>query len=114
MASGGIRITAELLRVLAFGGIGLPFVRIGDVFANPIRILSIKNDTDADLFFSYDGVTPQEYIPAQTGIVLDFTSNSGAHIFPFMGAGSGVYVAQVTAAPTSGLVAVSAYYCLGD
>lgn len=114
MSSGGMRVVADLLRILAFGGIGAPFVLIGDVFAHPVRLLSIKNDTDADLFFSYDGVTPQEYVPAQTGIVLDFTSNSGATVYPLMAAGAGVYVAQVLAAPTSGLVAVSVYSCVGD
>ena len=114
MASGGMRIVADELREIAFGAIGLAFTAVGAVYTNPIRLLSIKNDTDADMYFSYDGVTVQEYIPAQTGMVLDFTSNSGATVYPLMASGTTIYVAQVLAAPTSGIVAVSAYHAIGD
>lgn len=114
MASGGMRVVADTLRELAFGAIGAGFVAVGAVFTNPIRILSIKNDTDADMYFSYDGVTIHEYIPAQTGMVLDFTANSGATVYPLMAAGTNVFVRQVAAAPTSGIVAVSAYHVIGD
>ena len=114
MSSGGMRVVAEEVRVLAFGGIGLLFVPIGAVLNNPTRLLNIDNDTNQAILISYDGVTPQQYIPAQTGLVLDFTSNSGATVFPLMAAGTTIYVSQVLVAPTSGLVAVSAYYCVGD
>lgn len=115
MSSGGMRIVADELREIAFGAIGVQLTPIGEVFTNPIRILSIKNDTDADLYFSYDGVTLQEYLPAQTGMVLDFTSNSGATVFPLMASGTTIYVAQnAVVAPTSGLVSISAYHCIGD
>lgn len=115
MASGGMRIVADELREIAFGAIGVNLTPIGAVFEHPIRILCIKNDTDADLYFSYDGVNAQEYIPAQTGIVLDFTANSGATVYPLMAAGTTIYVSQnAIVAPTSGLVSVSAYRCVGD
>ena len=114
MANGGIRVVADTLRQIAFGAIGAAFAPVGAVFTNPIRILTIKNDTDADMYFSYDGVTIQEYIPSQTGMILDFTANSSTQTFPFIASGTTIYVRQVAAAATSGIVAISAYYCVGD
>lgn len=114
MASGGMRVLAESLRILPFGTVDFVYNPIGTVFTHPIRLLNINNDTDAAIIISYDGVSNNQYIPAQTGLVLDFTSNSGAHVFPLMSAGTTIYAAALTALPTTGIIAVSAYYCMGD
>ena len=112
--SRGIRVVPETLRQIGFGAIGGAFTAIGAVYANPLRIINIKNLTDAELYFSYDGVSIHEILPSNTGLVLDFTANSSSHIFPFIAAGTTIYTTFAVGAPTSGIAAVSAYYCVGD
>ncbi len=114
MSSGGMRVVPDILRTVAFGAIGAPFTAIGAVFAHPIRLLNINNDTNQAIIISYDGVHNHQYIPAQTGLILDFTSNSANFTFPLLAAGTTIYVSDNGVAPTSGLVAVSAYHCIGD
>jgi len=110
----GIRVIPDILRLLAFGGVGAAFLPVGAVYTNPIRILSIKNATNSDMEFSYDGVNAHEYLPASSGIVLDFTANSSPERFPFIASGTTIYVRYASIAPTSGNIAISAYYCAGD
>jgi hypothetical protein len=115
MSSRGIRVIPDLLRLTAFGAIGGVYTAIGAVYTNPIRILSIKNATNQDIFISYDGVNNHEYLPAASGLVLDFCANAaGGATFPFIAAGTTIYIKDNGVAPTSGVVAVSAYYCIGD
>lgn len=115
MSSRGIRVIPDALRTSLFGAIGAAYTAVGAVYTNPIRMLNINNDTNQAIIISYDGVTDHQYIPAQTGVVLDFCSNAaGGATFPFIAAGTTIYVKDNGVAPTSGLVAVSAYYCIGD
>jgi hypothetical protein len=114
MSSRGIRVIPDELRTLAFGAIGAGYTAIGAVFDNPIRIISLKNLTDHTLVFSYDGVTDHEILPSESGLVLDFTANSANASFPFIAAGTTIYVKDNGVGPTTGLAAVSAYYCKGD
>ncbi len=114
MPSGGTRVEVDALRQIGFAGIGAGFAPVGAVFTNPIRILTITNNTNSALLFSYDGVTVHEYVPAQTGKVLDFTANSGSIAFPLISSGTTIYVDDDGVVPTSGKVAISAYYCTGD
>jgi hypothetical protein len=114
MSSGGMRVVADTLRIMLFGTVDFAYLPIGSVFSHPIRLLNINNDTNEAILISYDGVSNNQYIPAQTGLVLDFTSNSGATVFPLMAAGTIIYAAGFTALPTSGVITVSAYYCIGD
>ncbi len=111
----GIRVVPDTLRQIAFGTIGGAFTAIGAVFTHPIRILSIKNLTDAELYFSFDGVAIHEVLPASSALVLDFTANSSSNgRYPFLAAGTTIYTTYTVGAPTSGIAAVSAYYCAGD
>lgn len=115
MSSRGIRIVPDVLRTSLFGAIGAGYTAIGAVYTNPIRILSIKNMTNQTLVFSYDGVNDEEILPAASGLVLDFCSNSaGGSTFPFIAAGTTIFVKHNGVAPTSGQVSISAYFCLGD
>ncbi len=111
----GMRIVAEQLRLIPFGDFAVGFVPVGSVFTHPIRILSIKNTTNVSVVISYDGSTIQEYLPSASGIVFDFTANSSPDgRYPFIAAGTTIYVGYDTVAPASGNVTVSAYYCVGD
>lgn len=120
MSSRGIRVVPDELRQIAFGAIGagftaIPGITVPAVYTNPIRILILKNATNAPMYISYDGTFIHDFLPAASGQVLDFTANAGGgHTFPFIAAGTTVYVTYDVVAPTSGSVTVSAYYCVGD
>ncbi len=114
MSSRGIRVIPDILRTLTFDEIGANYVAVGPVFEHPIRILSIKNLTDQNLVFSFNGVDDHELLAAHSGLVLDFTANSSYQAFPFIAAGTTIYVKDDTVAPTVDGVAISAYYCIGD
>ena len=109
----GIRILPDALRTAAFGAIGANYTAVGPVFAFPMRLISIKNLTDAVLLFSYDGVTDHEIVANQTGIVLDLCANSVNSQGAFIANGTTIYVKQ-SGVPTSGAVYVSCYYGFGD
>lgn len=114
MSARGIRVVPDTLRTAAFGAVTGAYSAIGAVFMNPIRILSFKNLTDQTLLFSFDGVHDHEILPSESGLVLDFTANSAYSAFPFISAGTTIYVKDNGVAPTSGQVSISAYYCVGD
>lgn len=110
----GIRMVAEALRRVAFGGIGAGYAVLGTPLEHPTRILIIKNLTNENLVFSYDGITDHEIIPKLSGQVLDLTTNKATPEGAFFGQGTQVWVKHDGVAPTSGLVAASVYFCLGD
>lgn len=114
MSANGIRALPTTLRQIAFGAIGAGFTPIGAPFDNAIRIISLKNFTNATLYFSYNGVDEQEILLPNSAIVIDFSTNSSYAEFPMISKSTTIYVAYAVGAPTSGLAAVSAYYCLGD
>ena len=114
MATSGLRVVPEELRQIAFGAIGAAFTAIGAVYDNPLRIVSIKNLTDAELYFSFDGVTIHEILPSDSALVLDFTANSSYAGYPFIAQGTTIYTTYTVGAPTAGVAAVSAYHCVGD
>lgn len=109
----GIRMVPDTLRTAAFGAIGAGYTALGAVFLHPMRIISIKNMTDAILLFSFDGVTDHEVVPNEAGIVLDFCANSVNTAGAFIGVGTQVWVKQTTA-PTAGSVYMSCYYGFGE
>lgn len=109
----GIRIVPDLLRTAAFGAIGAGYTAVGAVFLHPMRIISIKNTTDANLLFSFDGITDHEFVPSDSGIVLDFCANSVNTAGAFIGVGTTIYVKQ-SGVPTNGSVNISCYYGFGE
>ena len=111
MSSLYVRIRYEPLRSLAFGGISGSYAGVGTAFVNPVRILEIANNTDADLFISFDGIVDRDFIAAKTGKVLDYgtnRANTGGQLDQAMG--DRVYVRQVSGAATGGAVYVTVIY----
>jgi hypothetical protein len=104
MANTGARLKPEAIREVAFGAITAAFVQMGAVFAGPLRIICLTNDTDADVYFSFDGTTNQLRLKAGTFKLFDCKTNDG-----FFNTGQAIYVKYVTA-PSSGLVYVEAIY----
>lgn len=109
----GIRLVPDTLRTVAFGAIGANYSAVGVPFAHPMRIVSIKNLTDEDLLFSFNGVNDHEIVPAGAGIVWDFCTNRVSTAGAFISTGTQIYVKQ-SGVPTSGAVYVSCFYGFGE
>lgn len=110
----GIRLVPDTLRTLAFGAIGAGFTTLGGVFIHPMRIISIKNLTNQNLIFSFDGINQHEVVPAESGIVWDFCTNRYSSAGAVIGIGTQVYVLYPGVAPTSGSVYLSCFYGFGE
>lgn len=106
----GIRFRLEPLRTLAFGGISGTYAGIGTAIDNPVRMLILKNLTDAELFASLDGVTNQIHLASGEVIVLDITTNKSIGGGFFLAQGERVYVKDSGSAPTQGAVYLTIIY----
>jgi hypothetical protein len=109
----GIRVVFDQLRSLAFGGIGVGYAPVGGVFLHPMRIISIKNLTDANLLFSFDGVNDYDIVPAEAGVVYDLCTNRVGTLGAFLSVGTQVYVKE-SGVPTVGAVYVTCLYGYGE
>lgn len=77
-------------------------------FEHPCFLVRIVNDSDADLFISYDGSTFQDFIPAAETLQLPFQTNSQPNNdIAVMQKGTRVYVSGNAGA---GTVYVIGYY----
>lgn len=105
------RAAFEPLRSLAFGSIAAGYTAVGTPLANPARILSIINMTDAAVILSLDGVNDHIICPANTGKVYDETTNRAGTIQGFyIPQGTQFYVKRAAGAPTSGSVYIEVQY----
>lgn len=100
----------ETLRSVAHGSITNAFTAVGTPLANPSRILTISNTTDADMLISIDGTNNHSVVAAGAAKVLDLCSNRRNQDLLFVFAkGVQFYVKYVTA-PTSGSLYIETIY----
>lgn len=103
--SNAVRIAYEPLRSLAFGGITGAYAALGTPLDNPIRELKIKNNTNATLLISFDGVNDHDVFVASEGDVDDYGSNKseqgGIADLP---QGTQIWVKSEAADPTAGTI----------
>lgn len=106
-----IRALAENVRVLAFGGIGANYANIGAATANPIRVIIVKNNTNATVEVSWDGgqTTPFR-MPSISHDTIDVTSNQKGGGGLYLPASSQFQVRHTGVAPTSGEVIIECFY----
>jgi len=110
----GTRAYPIVLQDVAFGAIAAGYLAIGAAFAQPMRILKFKNYSNQDILLSYDGVNDHEFMPAETGDVIDFSSNEVSSESPMVSKGTVIYIKHNGVAPTTGGFALSGYFCIGD
>jgi len=105
-----IRLQADPVRSLAFGGISGVYAGIGTSIDKPARMVLLQNLTDALLMISMDGVN--DHIPIATNgyIILDITANKTIDTGFFIAEGQRFYVRDEGAAATLGSAYVSVFY----
>ncbi len=105
-----VRWRAEEIRSLNFDELDVDYVPLGGPMEHPIVNYRIQNLSNQDILISYDGVTDQDYVSAGSFVLLDVSSNKGKGDVLALAKGDIVYVKPATSAPSSGAVALSAYY----
>ncbi len=98
------------------------YISLGSVFAHRMRIIKIVNETDADMFISFNsssiaplsnGTQDNDFIPSGGFILYDFTSNSDSgDPFVFQN-GTQIWIRYSTA-PTTKSVYLTTVYSKGE
>ena len=65
----------DAIKSTAFGSITASYTALGTPITHIARILKIVNGTDTAMFFSFDGTTDNDYIPAGGFTLYDLDSN---------------------------------------
>ena len=106
MSSTGLKVQDEALRELAFGSISSAYANLGGVTLFDADIVTIGNNTDTDVYVSFDGgTTPHKKLPAHSSTVFDYHANSLFRI-----AGTQIAIKDNTVAATTGWVIAEIEY----
>lgn len=103
-------------RTLAFGSITAAFVPVGNALTHNWRAFRIINKTDGDMIFSVDGTTNNLFVPANSFVLYDISTNSspsGPTATLVFSLGTQFFVKQSTA-PTLGAVYIEGIYERGQ
>ena len=105
-------IRYDILRSLNWNLITPNYVAVGGICNYPIRILKIRNKTNTNLIFSFDGINDHDAIPANTYDVTDFGANKSEQGgFLELPSLENFYVkAELGVLPTSGKVYITVLY----
>lgn len=112
MAGPSLIVRVDALRQVAFGSITGSYTTLGAVFAHPMRIIKLVNNTDGDMLFSFDGTTNNDFVPAGGSALYDLTTNGIGQEFVFQ-IGTQVYIKSSTS-PSKGNVSLMCVYGQGQ
>lgn len=99
----------EPVRSLGFASIGASYTAVGTGLVFPSREFKIDNLTDADLMFSFNGVTDHFVLAARSGWINDTCANAVGTEGFFLRISNVVYVKRI-GTPTSGSVYFSTLF----
>lgn len=106
----GIRAKFEAIREDAFGDVGAAYSTLGAVLADYTRLIRLVNDTDADVYISFDGTTNHIRLKTNTFFLIDVTSNKQSNSQLYIAKGTQIYQKRVAGAPTTGTVWAEVMY----
>lgn len=90
----------DALRVVAGAAITSSYTPLGSEFSNAMRIIHVKNDTDALLYLSFDGILDHIALVPGEFELYDFTSNQDTPEHFRFDNRTQVYLKYVGSAPT--------------
>lgn len=109
----GRRAVFDELREVAFGGIGAAYSTLGPVFPDFVRVISIFNSTDADIYITDNKAKNKLRVASGSGQVFDITANKVRDDGLFLSQRTQLYVKRAGGAPTTGAVWVEVLYAEG-
>ena len=92
----------DTLRSVAFGSITASYVQVGAVLASSAVAVAFKNNTNAIILVSTDGINDMLVYPATSYGVYDIRTNAPNAIDYLLSSGTSFQVKYSGAAPTSG------------
>lgn len=98
----GIRVKFDPIREIAFGSISGTYAPVGGVTTDFVRIISLNNGTNQDLYMSFNGVNDHLRLAPSSFKLFDLTANQIPRDGFFLAKNLQIYVKQVTAPPTAG------------
>jgi len=104
------RLKIEEIRTTAFGGIGAAYAAVGGAVGSPARIFILTNLTDADVYFSIDGVTNHLIVPSNSFKLIDVSANKIREDGFFVEEGTIFYAKRVAGAPSAGSIYIEVIY----
>lgn len=105
MSNSGLSIKDEALREVAFGSITSSYAVLGAAFIHDAFIDAFINETNANIYISFDGTTDHKKFGAQSGRVSDLKSNDA-----YRKVGTQVYIKHDGSAATSGWFSTEVQY----
>lgn len=103
--------TIDTIRTLAFGSVAATYTAVGTPTTNAVRLICFTNTTNADVYFSDDGINNKIIVAAGGFKLLDVCSNrddsNGVYLLP---SNTQWYVKRVSGAPGSGSVYIEVLY----
>lgn len=105
-------VRVDALRSVAFGSITGSYTALGTALQHNFRIIKLVNATNTAMFFSFNGTTDNDYLPANSFSLYDLTTNGVDVEFVFQKQ-TQVYV-KYASAPASGAVYVMGIYGQGE
>lgn len=100
----GTRVAFDEIRELSFGSITTTFTSLGPPTSDHVRIFTIKNQTNQDIYISFDGVTEHLRLPANSFELYDFSANKVRDDGLFIASGTQIFVKYVAGLGTNGAV----------
>ena len=107
----GSQLRIEALRTLAFGSVAAGYTSVGTPLVNPAQILILQNSTDAEVMFSFDGVTDHLALNPAQALVIDIAANKTQTDGFFLAEGEVLFVKRIDI-PTTGAVYFTNFYGL--
>jgi len=104
-SSNSIKAEFIPMQSAAFGAIGGAYAAVGNSTTLPGRLFIIKNNTDQQLIFSFDGVHDHFTLNSMENLIVDGCANSATTVVGFyLDVGTTLFVKDNGVAPASGSV----------
>jgi len=106
----------DRFRTIAFGGISGAYATVGTPLTHAWRLFRIVNVTDGNLIFSFDAINDNLFVPANSFVLYDLSSNQSTISSEeglVLSKGTQFYVKQSTA-PTLGAVYIEGVFAIGE
>lgn len=109
----GTRVKVDPVRELDNGSISGTYASVGTPIAEHVRLLSLNNGCDEDLYVSLDGVNDHFRVASNGFKLFDFSANKIRDDGLFLASGTQIYVKEVSASVTTGNFWVEVIYAEG-
>ena len=102
-------------RTLGFASISGTFATVGTALSHRWRAVRISNHTDGDMIFSVDATNNNFFVPANSFVLYDITTNTDSDASePLLITPRTQFYVKQSTAPTQGAVYIEGFYAQGQ